>query len=125
MNNLNVHARLFLVLLIFSLVPFETPQARAQSDESIKLAVETEIANTHNLRGAQVRVIVEDGFVILLGAVYLYFQKMQIEEIAWHITGVLEVDNEIDVIPQIFSSDQVIKENIWIDSWCSFYDMWI
>jgi hypothetical protein len=54
MNNLNVHARLFIVILIFSLAPFETPQARAQSDESIKLAVETEIANTHDLRGAQV-----------------------------------------------------------------------
>jgi osmotically-inducible protein OsmY len=86
--------------------------AIARSDEPIKLAIEKEISNSPELRGVQVRVLVEDGNVILIGVVRLYIQKMQIEKIAWQTAGVVEVDNEAHVVPQAPLSDVEIKQKI-------------
>ena len=86
--------------------------AIAQSDKGIKLAIEKEIANSPELGGVQVRVLVEDGNVILLGAVRFYIQKMQIEKIAWQTAGVVEVDNEAHVMPQAPLSDVEIQRKI-------------
>ncbi len=84
----------------------------AQSDERIKLTIEKQIANSPELGGVQVRVLVEDGNVVLLGAVRFYIQKMQIEKFAWQTEGVVEVDNEVHVVPQAPLSDAAIQRKI-------------
>ena len=106
------HPKVFACALAILLVAAHAAQSMAQSDEWIKLAIEKEIANTPELGGVQVRVLVEDGNVVLLGAVRFYIQKMQIEKIAWQTEGVVEVDNEAHVVPQAPLSDAAIKRKI-------------
>ena len=106
------HPKVFACALAILLVVAHAAQSMAQSDEGIKLAIEKEIANSSELGGVQVRVLVEDGNVILLGAVRFYIQKMQIEKIAWRTEGVVEVDNEAHVEPLAPLSDVAIKRKI-------------
>ena len=106
------HPKVFASALAILLVAAHAALSMAQSDEWIKLAIEKEIANSPELGGVQVRVLVEDGNVILLGAVRFYIQKMQIEKIAWQTEGVVEVDNEAHVVPQAPLSDVAIKRKI-------------
>jgi len=106
------HPKVFACALAILLVAAHAALSMARSDERIKLAIEKEIANSPELGGVQVRVLVEDGNVILLGAVRFYIQKMQIEKIAWQTEGVVEVDNEAHVVPQAPLSDVAIKRKI-------------
>ncbi len=106
------HPKVFASALAILLVAAHAALSMAQSDEWIKLAIEKEIANSPKLGGVQVRVLVEDGNVILLGPVRFYIQKMQIEKIAWQTEGVVEVDNEAHVVPQAPLSDVAIKRKI-------------
>jgi len=106
------HPKVFACALAILLVAAHAALSIARSDERIKLAIEKEIANSPGLGGVQVRVLVEDGNVVLFGAVRLYIQKMQIEKIAWQTEGVVEVDNEAHVVPQAPLSDVAIKRKI-------------
>ena len=106
------HPKIFAYALAILLVTAHAAQSMTHRDEWIKLAIETEIVNSPDLGGVQVRVLVEDGNVILLGAVRFYIQKMQIEKIAWQTEGVVEVDNEAHVVPQAPLSDVAIKRKI-------------
>ncbi len=106
------HPKVFACALAILLVAAHAAQSMAQSDEWIKLAIEKEIANSPELGGVQVRVLVEDGNVVLLGAVRFYIQKMQIEKFAWQTEGVVEVDNEVHVVPQAPLSDAAIQRKI-------------
>ena len=112
MKTLIYHPKVFASALAILLVAAHAPMSMAQSDEWIKLAIEKEIANSPELGGVQVRVLVEDGNVVLLGVVRLYIQKMQIEKFAWQTEGVVEVDNEAHVVPQARFSDVAIRRKI-------------
>ncbi len=112
MKTLICHPKVLAWAIGILLVAGPVAQSMAQSDEGIKLAIEKEIANAPELGGVQVRVLVEDGNVVLLGAVRFYIQKMQIEKIAWQTEGVVEVDNEAHVVPQAPLSDVAIKQKI-------------
>lgn len=82
------------------------------SDENIKKRIEDKVANTSVLRGVKVNVAVEDGNVVLYGTVILYIQKMLYEQLAWKTVGVVEVDNEIQVVPQLPQVDSIIERKI-------------
>ena len=86
--------------------------ALAMSDKIIKQRIEDEAADTSRLRGTKVDLAVEDGYVVLYGTVGLYIQKMLYEQIAWKTKGVVEVDNEIRVVPGLAQSDAVIEHKI-------------
>ena len=87
MKTLICHPKVFAFALAILLVAAHAAMSMDQSDESIKLAIEEEIVNSPELGGVQVRVLVEDGNVILIGVVHFYIQKMQIEKIAWQTEG--------------------------------------
>jgi len=106
------HPKIFAYALAILLVTAHAAQSMTHRDEWIKLAIETEIAKSPELGGVQVRVLVEDGNVILLGAVRFYIQRMQIEKIAWKTEGVVEVENEAHVVPQAPLSDVEIERKI-------------
>jgi hypothetical protein len=84
----------------------------AINGESIKTEIKNKTANTAKLKGTEVNVAVQDGNVILYGTVVLYIQKMLYEQIAWKTAGVVEVDNEIRVVPQLPQTDPAIKRKI-------------
>jgi osmotically-inducible protein OsmY len=86
--------------------------ALAMSNKIIKQRIEDEAADSLSLRGTKVDLAVEDGYVVLYGTVGLYIQKMLYEQIAWKTNGVVEVDNEIRVVPGLPQSDAVIERKI-------------
>jgi len=82
------------------------------SDKEIKQKIEKTAADTIRLRGAKVDIAVEKGFVVLSGKVDLYIQKMLYDQIAWKTEGVIEVDNEIRVVPILPQTDADIERKI-------------
>ena len=82
------------------------------SDKAIKQRIEGQAADTLSLRNTKVDLAVEEGYVVLYGTVGLYIQKMLYEQIAWKTEGVVEVDNEIRVVPRLVQSDAVIERKI-------------
>ena len=82
------------------------------SDISIKQQIEKKAGENTKLRTGKVKVAVENGFVVLYGSVDRYIQKMLYEKIAWKADGVVEVDNEIRVIPIVLQADAAIKRKV-------------
>ena len=96
-----------LIIIVFGVV--HAPRALALSDKLIQQRIEKETGDTFRLRGTKVDLAVEDGYVVLYGTVSLYIQKMLYEQIAWKTEGVVEVDNEIRVVPGLAQSDADIE----------------
>ena len=103
---------LLVVLIIIVSGMARAYPALAMSDKIIKQRIEDEAADTFHLRGTKVDLAVEDGYVVLYGTVGLYIQKILYEQIAWKTKGVVEVDNEIRVVPGLPQSDTVIERKI-------------
>ena len=82
------------------------------NDKIIKQRIEDEAAEPFRLRGTKVDLAVEDGCVVLYGTVRLYIQKLLYEQIAWKTRGVVEVDNEIRVVPRLPQNDTAIEHKI-------------
>ena len=101
------------IVAVFLLLVLASPQALADNDRVIKQAIEEAAASTPELQGTDARVAVEGRSVILFGSVRLYLHKMIYELIAWQTVGVVEVDNEIRVVPQAPLSDAAIERKIW------------
>jgi osmotically-inducible protein OsmY len=88
------------------------PSTCALSDELIKQNIENDAADTLRLRATKVDLVVEDGNVVLFGEVGFYIQKMFYEKIAWKNQGVIEVDNEIRVVPRLPQTDAAVERRI-------------
>jgi osmotically-inducible protein OsmY len=108
----NNKRNLFILTLGGLLGITHVPQTLALSDETIKQRIEETASNTSELRGTKVGVAVEDSYVVLYGEVRLYIQKMTYERIAWQTMGVVEVDNEIRVVPVVPVADTAIERKI-------------
>ena len=89
------------------------PLASFTNDDSIRQKIENAASKNSNLKnGAKVNIAVERGFVVLYGTVERYIQKMLYEKIAWKTEGVLEIDNEIRVVPSFPKTDTAIERKI-------------
>jgi osmotically-inducible protein OsmY len=101
------------IVAAFLLLVLVSPQALANSDRMIQQAIEEAAATTPELQATDVRVAVEERGVVLFGSVRLYLHRLLYEKIAWQTIGVVEVDNEIRVVPQASLSDAAIERMIW------------
>ena len=110
--NRNHTSKLFVLTFTALLGITHVQQVLALSDETIKQRIEDAAAETPKLKGAKVAIIVEDRYVILTGAVRLYSQKMTYERIAWQTMDVLEVENEIRVVPVVPLDDAALERKI-------------
>jgi osmotically-inducible protein OsmY len=108
----NRNQMLLVVLIIIVSGITHAQPALAMSNKIIKQRIEDKAADTFRLRGTKVDLAVEDGYVVLYGTVGLYIQKMLYEQIAWKTKGVVEVDNEIRVVPGLPQTDTVIERKI-------------
>ena len=108
----NHNLMLLVVLIIIVSGITHVHAVLAMSDKIIKQRIEDQAADTLSLRETKVDLAVEDGYVVLYGTVGLYIQKMLYEQIAWKTNGVVEVDNEIRVVPGLPQSDAVIERKI-------------
>ena len=106
------HPKVTVIVAAFLLLVLASPHALADSDQNIKQAIEEAAANNPVLQGTDVRVAVEARRVILFGSVRLYLHKMLYGQISWQTLGVVEVDNEIRVVPKKPLSDTAIEQKI-------------
>ena len=84
----------------------------AVTDTALQARIEYQVQNEPRLDGTDVRIITDDGNVVLTGQVRLLSQKMLYGQIAWQTGGTIDVDNEIRVIPVTAVSDQKLDEAI-------------
>ena len=101
------------VFAVFLLLALASPQALASNDRMIQQAIEEAAANTPELHATEISVAVQERSVVLSGSVRLYLHRLLYEKIAWQTIGVVEVDNEIRVVPQASLSDAAIERMIW------------
>jgi len=82
------------------------------SDEEIKSNIENMLMWNSYINEASIDVSVQDGIVKLEGSVESLWKKIRAEEIAYDMRGVIEVINELAVVPTKDIVDQVIAEDI-------------
>lgn len=98
------------LLLLVAL--FQATPALARSDVFIQKEIYAQLAESEKLRGINIKIYVQEGLVILTGQVRRYEQKLISNRIAWTTPGVVEVDNEIRVVPRLLLSDSAIEFKI-------------
>ncbi len=86
--------------------------AFAETNAALQARIEYHVQHEPRLDGTDVRVITDDGNVVLTGEVRLLSQKMLYGQIAWQTGGAINVDNEIRVIPATAVPDQKLEESI-------------
>jgi osmotically-inducible protein OsmY len=90
----------------------QTTPILARDDYFIRKEIEARFSAEEKLRGAEVEVHVEAQLVVLTGQVRLYEQKLIGGRMAWTTPGVVEVYNEIRVLPKLPVSDGAIERKI-------------
>jgi len=102
----------FMTMLLMLAGIFIPNAALSTSDVSIKQQIEKRVGENAKLKTGKVKVAVENGFVVLYGSVDRYIQKMLYEKIAWKTKGVIEVENEIRVLPIVLMDDAAIERKV-------------
>ncbi len=105
------HLKLLLIstLILFTVIEISIA---SPSDKIIIQTIERQAFDTFKIRLKNVNIAVENGYVVLYGSVNKYIQKMIYEKIAWKTEGVIEVENEIQVITILSQTDADIERNI-------------
>ena len=97
--------------LLFGLIV--APLASNTQDDAIRQKIENAASKNSNLReGSKVNIAVQNGYVVLYGTADKYIQKMLFEKIAWKTEGVVEVENEIQIVPKFPQTDAAIERRI-------------
>ena len=101
-----------IVIFVFGFALAHVQLVMAMSDKVIKQRIERDAADDSRLRKTMIDVDVMQGFVVLRGKVNTYIQKILFEQIAWKTMGVMEVENEIRIVPALPTSDDTIKRRV-------------
>lgn len=81
-------------------------------DEKIKIYVENMFRWNPSIDGTKITVRSENGKVKLEGSVDSYWKKIKAEEMAYNVLGVVEVTNELAVVPTEDILDEAIGEEL-------------
>lgn len=82
------------------------------SDEEIRANIESVILWNPDLPSADINVRAERGRVTLEGTVDTFWHKMQAEDEAWSVRGVIGVTNKLAVVPTTKVSDEIIGQEV-------------
>jgi len=86
--------------------------SEAATDAELRTRIEAQLAALPDREGAEIRVAVTDGQVVLQGRVHLLEQSLRAEQTVWKTPGVLDVDNELRVIPHGVGGDAAIERQV-------------
>jgi osmotically-inducible protein OsmY len=84
----------------------------APGDRELLERITVQTHRDERLEGTEVHTVVQDGQVALTGTVYLYSQKMLYEHIVERTPGVVEINNDIRVVPRLPVEDAEIAGHI-------------
>jgi len=91
----------------------KVPEIReAQTDEEIKMIIESMLRWNSSVAAANIAVSSVIGEVTLEGSVATYREKMKAEKIAFEAAGATLVTNKLAVVPTRKSADKAIAEDI-------------
>ncbi len=82
------------------------------TDETIAGNVLNAIRMDRNIRSELIEVSVEGGVVTLYGSVDSYWSKVRSEEIISNISGVIQIINDLTVVPTVSTDDNTIAQQI-------------
>ena len=99
-----------LLLALLATITFQSGLAAA--GEALQARIEQKLQSEPRLDDTEVRIIADDGRVVMLGQVKLLSQKMLYEQIVWRTAGTIDVDNEIRVSPATRVSDEQLNSAI-------------
>ena len=68
------------------------------ADATLRARIEAQLAALPDRDGAEIRIAVREGQVLLLGRVALLEQSLRAEQAVWKTPGVVDVDNELRVL---------------------------
>jgi osmotically-inducible protein OsmY len=83
-----------------------------KTDKELQADVQKVLECTSPIEGKKVQVSVMDGIVTLKGTTDSYWKKSRIEDLASSVEGILEISNQIKVLPEEKSPDSSIKKDI-------------
>lgn len=81
-------------------------------DAELRARIEAQLAAAVQAEGADIRIAVRDGRVILQGRVRLLEQSLRAEQSVWRTSGVVDVDNELRVVPGTSGGDAEIERQV-------------
>ena len=84
----------------------------AANDAELRLRIEAQLAALPDPEGAEIRVAVREGQVVLQGRVRLLEQSLRAEQAVWKTPGVLDVDNEIRVVSVGAGGDAEVERQV-------------
>jgi len=84
----------------------------AAGDREILEHIAVQTHRDERLEGTEVHIVVRGGQVLLSGTVYLYSQKIVYEHIVGRTPGVVEINNDIRVVPRLPVEDAEIAGHI-------------
>ena len=84
----------------------------AAGDQEILEHIAVQTHHDERLEGTEVHIVVQSGQVVLSGTVYLYSQKILYEHIVEQTPGVVEITNEVRVVPRLPVEDAEIARHI-------------
>jgi osmotically-inducible protein OsmY len=84
----------------------------AAGDREILERIAVQTHHDERLEDTEVHIVVQGGQVVLSGTVYLYSQKMLYEHIVGRTRGVVEINNDIRVVPRLPVEDTEIADHI-------------
>jgi osmotically-inducible protein OsmY len=82
------------------------------SDAEIKTHVQNALLFDPNIFSFKIDVGVKDGWVTLKGTVDAFWKKIEAEETADRVRGVIGVTNELAVVPTEKAGDEMIAKNV-------------
>jgi osmotically-inducible protein OsmY len=101
------------VTLVLNQLRVEHPTVLAlPTDEQIKTRVKNAFMDDPDIFSFKIDVDIDDGWVTLKGTVDSYWKKMEAEDEAAAVRGVLGVTNELAVVPTEKASDESIAKKV-------------
>jgi osmotically-inducible protein OsmY len=86
--------------------------AEAPTDEEVKKNIESLLSWNGSIRADDIAISLSDGFVTLQGSVTSYWESVKAEDLASSVKGVLNIRNNLAVVPSRAVHDKVIADDI-------------
>jgi osmotically-inducible protein OsmY len=91
---------------------FASGEPEAPEDVELRARIEAKLAELPDREGAEIRVMVRNGQVLLQGRVRLLEQSLRAEQAAWKTSGVLDLENELRVVSPGVGGDAAIEQRV-------------
>ena len=102
----------FLAIALLFLLPAPGLAETSSAGDRVGAEVERRLAELAERTGTELRGLVSEGQVVVQGRVHLLEHSLRAEQLVWQTPGVVDVDNEIRVVPRDVTGDEAIEREV-------------